>query len=63
MIPTRLTPPTREMKAMVIRDGEFTLDVIVAFLYWWLNSGKVKPYLEVNFIADNHSAKSVELLH
>ena len=60
MIPTSLTPKNmREMKALVIKFGEFTLDIVVGFLYWWLTSGKVKPYLEVNFIADNHSGKSV----
>ena len=53
MIPTSLTPTMREMMAMVIRYGEFSLDVVVAFLYWWLTSGKVKPYLEVKFVADN----------
>ena len=63
MIPTSLTPTMREMMAMVIRYGEFSLDVVVAFLHWWLTSGKVKPYLEVKFVADNHSGKSLELLH
>ena len=63
MIPTSLTPTMREIMAMVIRYGEFSLDVVVAFLYWWLTSGKVKPYLEVKFVADNHSGKSLELLH
>ena len=52
----------REMMAMVIRYGEFSLDVVVAFLYWWLTSGKVKPYLEVKFVADNHSGKKFRVI-